>query len=74
MAQTKLILLFFTDILGISSTLLGWISNIDNVKSAILFILGVIYLSARAYFYIRRQMIQLRKEIWEQREREKEKA
>lgn len=70
MAQGKLILLFFTDFLGISSTVLGFITNIDNIKSAILFILGSIYLGARAYFYIRRGLIQVRKELWEQKQRE----
>lgn len=60
------------DILGVSSAILGWISNIDNVKSAIMFILGTIYIGARTYFYIRRQLILIRKESWEQKQREAE--
>jgi hypothetical protein len=69
MAQIKLGL-WICDILGISSTVLGFLTNIDNIKSAILFILGAIYLSARAYFYIRLKDIQVRKELWEQKQRE----
>lgn len=70
MVQTKVIAWLIADVLGFSTAFIGWINNLDNVKSAIMFILGVIYLGARTYFYIRRGMNLLRKERWEQDERE----
>jgi hypothetical protein len=40
------------DIFGVPLYLLGIAANIDNIKSAILAILGISYLTVRAYFYI----------------------
>lgn len=71
MAEGKLIALFFADIFGGVSFLLGYISKLDSTKDAILFILGTIYIMARIFFYIRRNWVQLRKEEWEQAQREK---
>lgn len=51
MAQIKWAV-WLADLLGISTTLLGFISNIDNVKSAILFILALTYMMFRIYFYV----------------------
>jgi hypothetical protein len=73
MAQIKIGLIWICDILGISSTILGWVSNIDNVRSAVLFILGTIYLGGRIYYSFRKWDLQIRKELWEQKEREKQK-
>lgn len=74
MVEGKAIALFFGDVFGFSFAFLGWLNNLDNVKSAVMFILGSAYIGARLYFYIRRQLILLRKEKWEQDEREKNKA
>lgn len=68
MAQIKWAV-WLADLLGISTTLLGFISNIDNVKSAILFILALTYMMFRIYFYvIQRQQSIREKEIdlWHQ--------
>lgn len=73
MAQFKIAWLI-ADLLGFSSAFLGWINNLDNVKSAVLFIIGSVYMMARTYFYIRRGNNQIRKEKWEQGEREKKKV
>lgn len=73
MVEGKAIALFVGDIFGWSFAFLGWLNNLDNVKSAVMFILGSAYLGARLYFYIRRQMLAVRKEKWEQDEREKKK-
>lgn len=39
------------DFLGIPAYMLGVYFNFDNVKSAILFIVGLIYVMIRAYYY-----------------------
>lgn len=62
------------DFLGFSSAFLGWINNLDNVKSAVLFVLGAIYMSARTYFYIRKGMHEIRKQDWEDEDRKKKSA
>ena len=51
MAQIKLLWLI-CDIIGIPVTLLGIVANLDNIKSAILAILGIAYLMIRAYYYV----------------------
>lgn len=50
MAQAKMIWII-CDILGIPITILGIVANIDNIKSAILAVLGIAYLMLRGYFY-----------------------
>jgi hypothetical protein len=69
--ETKAIILAVCDILGISTAFLGWVNNIDNVKSNILFGVGLAYFLVRLYFYFRRQRVALRKEEFEQKIREK---
>lgn len=54
MAQIKWALIL-CDIFGIPVTLLGIASNMDNIKSTILFIIAAIYLMLRAYYYAIRQ-------------------
>lgn len=39
------------DILGIPIWIMGIVANFDNVKSTVLFIVGLIYLGVRVYFY-----------------------
>lgn len=51
MGQVK-ILWLICDIFGIPITLLGIVANLDNIKSAILAILGITYLMIRSYFYV----------------------
>lgn len=51
MAQAKIVW-FILDFLGIPITILGIIANMDNIKSAILAILGITYLMCRMYFYV----------------------
>lgn len=71
MAQIKMALLL-ADILGFSSFFLGWVSNIDSVKSAVLFILGSIYLMIRTYYYFVHNKNKARRDQWEQQMRESE--
>lgn len=71
MAQIKVALLL-ADILGFTSFILGWVSNIDSVKSAVLFILGSIYLMIRTYYYFVHNKNKARREQWEQEIREQE--
>lgn len=66
----KSITIWICDGLGITSAMLGWINNLDNVKSTILFILGTIYFMVRIYFMIMERSAALRKERFEQRQRE----
>lgn len=71
MAQTKILILLFFDLLGISVTLDGIVNTVNDVKSLVVMIVGTIYLMARGYYSLRRQSIRLRKEEWEQEQREK---
>jgi hypothetical protein len=59
------------DTLGITTVVLAWIANIDNVKSNILFVVAVCYALGRLYFMLRRQAVALRREEFEQKQREK---
>lgn len=51
MAQAKMIWLL-CDFFGIPLSILGIIANLDNVKSAIIAVLGISYLMVRMYFYV----------------------
>lgn len=68
--QIKALILWSGDVLGISFTAFGFVTTINNVKEAVIFILGITWALCRLYFYIRRQWILLRKEQMEQRQRE----
>lgn len=59
MTQFKL-WLFIVDFLGIPSTILGIMLNIDNVYSGIIAILAILYLMLRAYYYWRQKEQTLR--------------
>ncbi len=54
--EVKAVGKILADILGISSVLFGWISNFDNVKSTVLFIVAISYLMVRLFFFAKRQM------------------
>jgi hypothetical protein len=51
MAHAK-ILWLVADIIGIPMTILGFILNIDNVKSAFIAMIVIIYLMIRLYYYV----------------------
>lgn len=51
MAQAK-ILWLLADIIGIPMTILGFILNLDNVKSALIAMLAIIFLMIRLYYYV----------------------
>lgn len=71
MAQFKLAWII-ADFLGFGSLFLGWISNLDNVRSAVLFILGSIYAMIRIYWsHVHNRNKDVR-EKWEQQVREYE--
>jgi hypothetical protein len=66
MAQIKLMWLL-CDFLGIPVTILGIFSNIDNIKSAILAVLGIAYLCVRGYYFIKQKDQAVREkeiELW----------
>ena len=66
MAQIKLMWLL-CDFLGIPVTILGILANIDNIKSAILAVLGIAYLCVRGYYYIKQKDQAIREkeiELW----------
>lgn len=66
MAQIKLMWLL-CDFLGIPVTILGILANTDNIKSAILAVLGIAYLCVRGYYYIKQKDQAVREkeiELW----------
>lgn len=69
--EAKTVGIWICDTLGITSALLGWVNNLDNVKSTILFIMGLIYFLVRTYFFIVEKNIAIRKARFEQKQREK---
>lgn len=69
--EAKFIILFIVDLLGITWTVKGMVTKIDNVKEAILFVVLMLYALTRYYFYVKRQWRLEKKEEHEQRVREK---
>jgi hypothetical protein len=68
MAQIKWTLIL-CDMLGIPVAFLGIISNMDNIRSTILFIVGLIYIMTRLYFFViqRGQAVRQKEiELWHQ--------
>ena len=66
MAQIKLMWLL-CDFLGIPVTVLGILANTDNIKSAILAVLGIAYLCVRGFYYIKQKDQAVREkeiELW----------
>ena len=51
MAETKFALIIF-NLLGAGLTLAGILSNLDNIKSSILFLLGLVFIMIRIYFFV----------------------
>lgn len=70
MNPTAKLALWICDILGITSMALGWVTNLANINSAILAIIGISWGSVRLYFYIRKHKIAIRREELEQQIRE----
>ncbi len=67
MAQVKL-LWILGDLIGIPISVWGFILNIDNVKSAVIALLAIIYIMCRIYFYVIQKKQAVRKEeleIWQ---------
>jgi hypothetical protein len=74
MAKVKLALII-CDMLGIPVTFLGIAANIDNVKSAILFLMALIYLGFRTYFFVIRQKQSVREkdiDLWHKEQNKQE--
>lgn len=66
-AQAKLMWII-ADIIGLPVAFLGIITNLDNVKSAIIAILAIAYLMLRLYFYFVQKQQAIREkeyELWE---------
>jgi len=66
MAQIKMMWLL-CDFLGIPVTILGILANTDNIKSAILAVLGIAYLCVRGFYYIKQKDQAVREkeiELW----------
>lgn len=66
MANAK-VFWFLVDLLGIPSTILGIWLNLDNIKSAIIAILAIIYLMVRLYFYFIKSRLDVKEkelDIW----------
>ena len=59
MLQAKWII---ADLFGFSAAFLGWINNLDTVKSTLLFIVGFTYTLARLYFYVRKGLHEIKKQ------------
>lgn len=70
--EAKTVGIWICDTLGITSALLGWVNNLDNVKSTILFIMGVIYFGVRTYFFIMEKSINLKMKRFELKQKEKQ--
>lgn len=71
MAQIKLAIIL-ADLLGFSTFILGWIVNMDNVKSAVVFIVGLIYAMVRVYFTVVHNKNRKKREEWDQYVKEHE--
>lgn len=66
MATAKLAWVLF-DLLGLPVWLMGILSNLDNIKSLILFMLGVVYGGLRVYYYLKQKDQALREkelDLW----------
>jgi hypothetical protein len=75
MAQIKTMAMWLADFLGISATLLGWVNNLDTIKSTILFLTGFAYLLVRGYFYIKKnnQIIREKEyDLWDREQKKKQ--
>lgn len=52
MGQAKIMWLLLADFIGIPTSIYGFILNLDNVKSAVIALLAIIYLMVRIFFYV----------------------
>lgn len=69
MAQIKWWAYVIMDLFGLPFWLLGILKNLDNIKSSILFLVGLIYAMSRLYFYVvqRRQAVREKElNLWHQ--------
>lgn len=69
MAETKIIL-FLANWIGYPLYIFAFISNLDNVKSTILFICAVLFFMVRTYFYIIKSKQQVREKEFDLKEKE----
>lgn len=51
MGETKIAAIFL-NLIGIPVSIVAFITNIDNVKSAVLFIVALIFFMFKIYFYV----------------------
>jgi len=68
--ETKLIGLILCDLLGVTGVANGLLSKIDSWKEFLIFVVAIIYFSARTVFYIIQKRQAVKKENFEQRQRE----
>src|SRR6187431_3283701 len=67
---------FILDCFGFSTAFLGFITNLDNIKSAILAILGIVYMGVRMFYYIKQKEQALREkeyDLWDREHAKQEK-
>lgn len=71
MAETKFALIIF-NLLGVPVFILGFLANLDNIKSAILFLLGLVYMLIQIYFNVvwARQKTRMRELDIQQKEKD----
>lgn len=69
MAETKIIL-FLANWIGYPLYIFAFISNLDNVKSTILFICAVLFFMVRTYFYIIKSKQSVREKEFDLKEKE----
>lgn len=69
MAEAKIIL-FLANWIGYPLYIFAFIANLDNVKSAILFICAVLFFMVRTYFYIIKSKQQVREKEFDLKEKE----
>lgn len=69
--EPKILIWIGAELLGVK--IFDWLfsSFVDNTKGTITFIIISIYLMARVFFIIRFGLLKLRREEWEQKQREK---
>lgn len=68
--QTKLIAFITLDLLGITWIAKSFLEKIDSAKEFIIFVIVLCYAVGRFYIRLRRDQVLLKKEMFEQMERE----
>lgn len=75
MAEIKWTLSLIANIIGVPLYIGGILSNLDNVKSSILFLIALIFGMAKTYFYIvqKRQAVRDKEiDIWHKQQDQQE--